>query len=776
LPDIELVVTLTAARAATREQPAGPESSDLLLGGIQGLAIYTGDRGMYRMTSAALEAAGVPTATVAPTDFALWHLDRPVAIHVTGTEDGRFDDGDAIIFYAQPYEGRYMTSNVYKLTWTGPAGLRMSERPAMPSPLTMPVAVVERTIHLETDRVYYSTYRLPPDVDHFFEEALFANAAAPIATSKRTFTPTAPLSTGQVRLVARLHGGNDVPAAGPDQSVDIRVNGHLGGTFMWDGSRIYTATLTLPASVLQAGPNTVTLESRLDQLPHLSNFWVSPDWVEVTYPSLPLALADELYLPKASAAPHPDERTTVYLPLLFARPTAAHKSSIRVWGFSSPPEIFDISDANNPVRLTGFSTMFSDSYAAEFEGRLDTDSYFVATPSAMRSPWALVPDAASSWRRPHNRADYIAIVHRSLWDAVQPLLEHRSAEGLHVAKVDVQDVYDEFSGGRLDPEALRAFLTYAYHEWNSGGARPVYVLLVGDGHYDFKNAFGMGLPNLIPPYLLDVDPFIGETAADNRYACADGHDDFLPDMAIGRIPAKNPAELTAYVNKVLAYEQTTPSGAWQSRTVFVADAAYDPAGNFHALSEQSRTMMPAGYESKTVYFGASPSTDTAGEMKLAMRAAFDAGAIYLQWFGHASRQRWGSGLNNMFDLADPPRLALNTVVPFSAAYSCWSGYFINARGSPQYGNSEQSLGEALVLVPGRGSLVDLSPTGLHIGAALVKLNQEIVKAVFQQRQDRVGLAVDRAKGAFFESGEQFADLIDTQVLLGDPAIRLKLPQ
>ena len=140
---------------------------------------------------------------------------------------------------------------------------------------------------------------------------------------------------------------------------------------------------------------------------------------------------------------------------------------------------------------------------------------------------------------PTNNADYIAIVHASLASAIQPLLDRRAAEGLRVKKVDVQDIYDEVSGGRVDPEAIRTFLAYAYQQWNQGGPRPTYVLLVGDGHYDFKNHAATNLPNLIPPYLLHVDPFLGETAADNRYASVDGPDDFLPDMHIGRIPGQD---------------------------------------------------------------------------------------------------------------------------------------------------------------------------------------------------------------------------------------------
>ena len=84
------------------------------------------------------------------------------------------------------------------------------------------------------------------------------------------------------------------------------------------------------------------------------------------------------------------------------------------------------------------------------------------------------------------------------------------------------------------------------------------MLLVGDGHYDFKNVTGTPQLNLIPPYLIPIDPWIGETAADNRYVSVDGPSDFMPDMAIGRIPAQTAADVTAAVTKILAYEDPSP--------------------------------------------------------------------------------------------------------------------------------------------------------------------------------------------------------------------------
>ncbi len=147
--------------------------------------------------------------------------------------------------------------------------------------------------------------------------------------------------------------------------------------------------------------------------------------------------------------------------------------------------------------------------------------------------------------------------------------------------------------------------------------RPQYVLLVGDGHYDFKGAMRADLPNLIPPYLLDVDTEIGETAADNRFVGVDGDADLLPDMALGRIPAKTPADVTAVVDKILAYENDARPGEWQKRAVFVADSKNDPDYKFHALSDETANTLPPAYQPERIYYKADAGPSTAAGMKSA---------------------------------------------------------------------------------------------------------------------------------------------------------------
>ena len=65
----------------------------------------------------------------------------------------------------------------------------------------------------------------------------------------------------------------------------------------------------------------------------------------------------------------------------------------------------------------------------------------------------------------HNAADYIIITHNHFIQDVQPLADYRAQQGLRTKVVDVQDIYDEFNDGILNPNAIREFLDYAYHNW-----------------------------------------------------------------------------------------------------------------------------------------------------------------------------------------------------------------------------------------------------------------------------------------------------------------------
>ena len=746
--------------------------------GVEGaVRLYTAERGLYRVTYDELLEAGVPVETLDPTTFAVSHLGELVAIQVLGEEDGSFDADDLLIFYAEPYQKRYMNENLYWLSYGGTASPRIETRSVTPTGDEPVVTVISQTHRVEFNEIYISTFERPMDADHLFDDALFANNVVPTNSVTYQFELDDPLTnTGELELRTRLHGAYEAL----DNSIEIVLNNQSVNLYQWNGRQEYITTDTVPANWLNGISNQLTLIAALSQLPEPSEFFaVYPDWVEMTYPAQADADgSDRLYI----------ERLT------------EGANEVQVAGFTEEEVlVVDIRNPLAPVQLLSVTSQETgDSYTLSFwDQALAEPTYYLSTKNALLTPSAIELDTPSNWQSNQHVADYIAIVPAALWEAppelqgIDDLLAHREAEGLRVAKVALQDIYDEFSWGQVDPQAIRDFLGYAYHNWNEGEEPPQYVLLVGDGHYDFKGELDTPLLNLIPPYLAHVDPWLGEVPADNRYVSVDGADDYLPDMSIGRLPAQikwdedtqsylEPTiDIDAMVNKIISYETTTPDGEWQERVVFVADNLEDPGGNFHEISEHIRLeWLPASYDSSTIYYNSSPALDDPEEMRAAIKEAFNNDTLMIQWIGHGSFRRWGSA--NMFNHYDPEGyqghipLDANTEWPLTVSYGPLTSHFTTLNNY-QNSNVWQSLGEALVRAPQRGSIADIGPSGLHITNASVVMNQGIVQAIFQNRIARLGEAQDAAKLYYYSNSSEWHDLIDTYLLLGDPATRLRLP-
>ncbi|MFZ2360273.1 MAG: C25 family cysteine peptidase [Anaerolineae bacterium] len=777
----DLLVQVQVQRGAEVTEPAAPpgdfyEPTELPGDGV--LRIHTKEQGLYRLTYDELLNAGVPVGPsgVRPSTFAVYYKGQQVDIDVTGAGDNSFDEDDLVIFFAVPYDGgRYQDYNVYQFVYgEGVVGQRIGTRTVAVTSVPTTASVITQTLHVEYDRDYRSLYQRPNAADHFFDTQLYPNITTPTASRPYTLALTHPVtSTGALLIRALVHGGVN-QAANPDQSVSLRLNGHDIGTYQWDGRTDHLITASVPAIWLDSSPNQISLVADLNQLPGLSYYWISPDWVKVSYPARAIAVNDRLHI-EAMLSP---------------------VDGLAVSGFTTPfVSVFDVSDPSRPLRLSGVGVQADNSnYMVYWDETEAGASYLLSTQAALRTPGAIERVNLSGWTNADHAYDYVALVGAEryytgtttlgsqLATAVQPLLDYRAAEGFNVALIDVQDIYDEWSYGRIDPHAIRSFLSYAYHNWATS---PGYVLLVGDGHYDYNRVSSQTLPNLMPPYLAYVDPWWGEVPTDNLYVSVDSLADYLPDMAVGRFPVNSVADVIAMVDKILAYESETlnPTGLWQQRAVYVADDCADPAGNFHALSDFGRLQwLPPAYSAPRVYYDSlsrptvcPDGTHTvATDLRPAVRAMYDQGMLYMQWFGHGSQTQWGSpaALWRM----DPPMLATNTQLPFTVANACLTGYFVwNSPFANQGYPYMQSLAEIMVITPEKASIADLSPSGLHVGSALLTLQRGMHKKLFQERIERAGDVVDAAKWYFFQNSTGYHDVIDTMIFFGDPALKLRYP-
>ncbi len=779
-PDLLITVRLLNTEAGMAPTTYRPTDFDqpTTLPGDGALRVHTRERGLYRLTHADLSAAGVEVGPGGenPNSFAIYYKGQPVGILVTGADDNSFDPGDLVIFYAVPYDGgRYQNYNVYHFVYGDDiSGPRMETRPVTSATPPASVSVITRTVHIEYNRDYRSLYERPDYADHFFDTQLYVNSATPqVIRSYDLALSDVVTSTGVVSIQALVHGGV-AQVANPDQSVLLRLNSRDIGTYQWDGRTDNPITAHVPAVWLDGTPNRIHLVAALAQLSGLSFYWISPDWVKVSYPARANAVGDWIFIEGLHESTDP----------------------VAISGFTSPEtSAFDVRDPARPLLLDGLGIAAGpDGYTVYWDETEPDPSYVLTTEAALLAPGAIERDLPSNWSGNDHAYDYVAIIgsDRSysgtsalgaqLAGAIQPLLDHRTAEGLAIAMVSVQDIYDEWSYGRIDPMAIRSFLSHAYFNWTTP---PSYVLLVGDGHYDYNRVTTQTLPNLLPPYLAYVDPWWGEVPTDNLYVSVDDLDDYLPNMAVGRFPVNSVADVAAMVGKILAYESEAlnPTGLWQQQAVYVADDCADPAGNFHALSDSGRLQwLPSAYVAPRVYYD-SPSrptvcadgTHTVGtDLRPAVRALYDQGMLYMQWFGHGSQTQWGNpaALWRM----DPPMLAQNTRLPFTVANACLTGYFVwNSPFANQGYPYMQSLAEIMVITPGKASIADLSPSGLHVGSALLTLQRGVHKMLFEERVERAGDVVDAAKWFFFQNSIGWHDVIDTMIYFGDPALKLRYP-
>ena len=129
--------------------------------------------------------------------------------------------------------------------------------------------------------------------------------------------------------------------------------------------------------------------------------------------------------------------------------------------------------------------------ASSFENFVDTmhtaTEYFLAASDYYSTVDSVVSNAPSDLRNPNNGADYIIITHKKFRDIANQLASFRQSNfpdenipNPRIQVVDVQQIYDEFTFGLLDPKSLQMFAQYAFENWEVPA--PAYIVLPGRGH------------------------------------------------------------------------------------------------------------------------------------------------------------------------------------------------------------------------------------------------------------------------------------------------------
>ena len=702
--------------------------------------------GIQRVTGQNLADMGMALAGLTPNKIHVRRQGADVALDTRGLDDGVFNPADEIRFYAPEPGDRWNATDAYFLSTELTLGPRMATRNVQAAraitALTLRSTATQRGTWRNNTR--YESMLDGFDGDHWF--------ASQLVTPVQTHTPNSvhidlisplPLVAGPVSITLFGTTGSEIP-----HTFAVRMGSATGqspsdGSFHGPGNWAHSVTLS-------------------DNQPALDLQLTSTNTDSYTLDFLTYARPVQL-----NFGGHGGDFWSM-----------AGAWAYQLEGLPAQSTIYDLTDVAAPVLLTDVEN------AQIHDNTAGTRHYWVSGTNAVAQP-AITPDStaqvtdADRW----GGIGQIYIVPRALRDQLTPLLNHRKAYSQVVQMVDVELIYNTWSGGQISPTAIREFVRYAAEQDPTLRA----ITLVGDGSNDPRNFLGRNNPTLIPPYLAPVDPWLGEAACDTCYAQLNGDDplsDWLPDVLIGRLPVKSAAELTQLVNKIIAYE-TAPIDVWNWRSGHLADnyqeanGQADAAGNFPEYQDAAVSLQPPDIDVRRAYFDPYLPSRSNSPWREAdpiqthqnTLALFNAGAAVINFQGHGYYDRLGetatqpgSSVNYLLHSSDVARLSNGSKLPMLIEMACWTGAF------QQPLNGSATIDELLVLAPNGGAIATWGSTGWGVAYQHEYLQKGFYAALWAtpKMDATVGDVAQQGLLSLFAEGVCCLDAMRTYALLGDP--------
>jgi hypothetical protein len=429
------------------------------------------------------------------------------------------------------------------------------------------------------------------------------------------------------------------------------------------------------------------------------------------------------------------------------RCTVSKGGLVTIDGFSSPH--IRVVDVTNPGTVKVLAGRVTGDAATGYQVSVfktsgsGTRTWLAFSADAILSPVEVKANQPSAWHQTGQGADLAIISHGDFLENLSPLKTLRELQGLSVALIDVEDLYDEFSYGTKTPNALKDFLTRASAFWQTP---PRFVLLAGNASSDPRNYLGFDDRDFVPTKLIETVYL--ETASDDWFV--DFDNDGLPDMAIGRLPIQTAEEAATVVSKIIAYEQAE-AGDWASEVLMVAsrNAEFD----FEQASREVGDLLPQEMTVWSVYQGQTDD-ETA---RTAVLGSINEGKLMINFIGHGSVLIWQG---NLLTSEDSQHLINGLRSPFFVNMTCLNGFF-----QAPYADS---LAEALLKADQGGAIAVWASSGLTDPEWQVPMNKELIRLLFNGQGLPLGEATARAKAATSDQ-----DMRRTWILFGDPTTRLK---
>lgn len=748
--------------------------------------------GIYRIDHAFLNANGINTSGLNPNHIHIFgnamgmlpennNNPRPDdlinnKIHVQGDQDGSFDAGDFILFYANGpdevrYAGNRLTAlkNIYTTESYYYICIDASKTPQRISQAALSnqaethfVSGTDQIIHYEKDDIKYrlDNGSLVPSGKRWYGE-LFDFVL------EHQFNFNLPgLQTNEPVELRTIYA-----RSGTSLSSFFRVFLNNSGTAAQEASLGSGLTYTSMTTSHNLTNSNLSILMRLDRTsPSIRVFL---DKIEINYRRA-LQYSGGQYILR-------DRRSV----------GSGNIASIILGGATGALNIWEITDPTGP-ELVNFDLS---SGQATFKYAADNQRQFIAFTNAA----SLTPTFRGVVQNQNLHAlpaaDYLIVSHRDFLQQANRLADIHRADGWTVHVVDVQQVYNEFSSGMQDPVAIRWFAKMFYDRANQtpGVNPPMNLCLFGDGSYDPLQGRNQNNNNMIVTYQTDnSESYTSSITSDGFFVLLDDNEAFNGsdgmDMGVGRIIATTPAHAKTLVDKIehyknhgsphflnsqgLACSQPNQSnrGDWQLVITHIADDedngqfVFDHEGyvNYYA------PLFPE-FNSEKVYLDAYTQVTTAGGQRFPsvppiIDSRIERGNLIMNYVGHGGET--GLAYERIVTI---PQIEswnnINKLMLFVSATCEFTRFDDFAR---------VSAGELMYLSPTGGAVAMMTTTR----AVFINVNSLVGQrfyenAFLRDSQDRPITMGEIVQGTLNTSGNDLNRR--AFMLLGDPMLRLNLP-
>lgn len=375
-------------------------------------------------------------------------------------------------------------------------------------------------------------------------------------------------------------------------------------------------------------------------------------------------------------------------------------------------------------------------------------------------------------------ADLVIVSHPNFLSVAHEIADiHRQYDNLKVEVVTPELIYNEFSSGMKDISAIKFFMKMLYDRAGNDSLKmPKYLLLIGDGSYDNRHSFSQNT-NFIPTYQsisslstsnsLTTDDFYG-LLDDNEYEYTG-----KLDIGVGRLPVKSLTEANAVLKKIKNYYSSASLGEWRNWLTFVAD---DEDVNEHisqsnSLATQVDSLYPQ-YNNDKIFLDAfqqqtTPTGDRYPEAHDAIAQRISKGSLVFNYTGHG----------NSYALSHEHVIINSDIVSWSnfnklplfitatCEFSHWDNYHIVSAGELALLNP---IGGAIALYSTSRLVYSISNFALH-KAFFDYLYTRNTEGNYLALGDIFRLAKNKTGGLGEINKRNFS-------LVGDPAMKLSYPK